>query len=263
MTRIRFARLFCSWQAKALTQDLGLGATVDVNALEEPWLASPEVLDGIGSLGLLGKAQIETGGARPREGAALRVLAVSLPNADQARIFRASVALEANVRRNDAIPETQTQLIRIKRFETDIQVRTLPILGNLGRIGRGSADFFVPETIATDATPKIRVLPHVRRSLNLQTISPALRESFLREAEAMNDVAPGQGELLAVFRNVPLAMVSRLRFLEKSGIVLYTIASASNPSRTRVHDMGAVLDRAKQVTHLVAHRTRCKMAILS
>jgi len=100
----------------------------------------------------------------------------------------------------------------------------------------------------------------MRKAVNPDALGEQVRESYLREAEITLGIACGEGEILAVFRNVPVSMISRFRLLEESGVLLYTISASDSSSRARVHEVAAVRDKARKTTHLVAHRTRYRTA---
>ncbi len=152
--------------------------------------------------------------------------------------------------------------IRFPDLERMAKVRTVAVLRDGGEPRCGSVACNIAAGGIHEATAKIRVLPHVRRSVNLESINSGVSASFLREAAAIKGIDSGAGELLAIFRSIPLAMISRVCFLEERGVLLYTISSPGGPSSTRVHDLAAVRDRSTRKTHLVPHRTRYKTAFL-
>lgn len=105
-------------------------------------------------------------------------------------------------------------------------------------------------------------MPHSRRSVDLDALSSQERAGFLREAEQVRNVAANNGELLAIFRKVPIELVLQIRFVAEKSLLLFTVATTSGLSRTRVHDLAAVGDRESGKVHLVAHRTRYQTAFL-
>ena len=121
-----------------------------------------------------------------------------------------------------------------------------------------SAGCVVPEISIREATPRMRTFPHMRKAVNAHAVEEQFRESYLREAEAANGITSGEGEILAVFRNVPVSMISRFRLLAESGVLLYTISTSDSSTQARVHEVAAVRDKARMTTHLVAHRTKYK-----
>ncbi len=166
------------------------------------------------------------------------------------------------IRRLQELASPCVREMRIPVLQLAVQVRALPVLKNAGEVCCSAIACDISAAWIRDGTAKVRVLPHLRRSVNLESLSSSISAGFLREATEIKGVQSGAGELLAVFRRVPLAMISRVCFLEERGVLLYTIPSSGEPSRTRVHDLAAVRDRRTQKTHLVAHRTRYKTAFL-
>jgi hypothetical protein len=120
----------------------------------------------------------------------------------------------------------------------------------------------LPETAVLDNTRRLRIYPHRRTSLDIGGLDPVMAGSFLREAEVTRGIPIEQLELVGVFRNVPTALISKIRFLEGRGVILYTLQPADEQSRTRVHDLAAVRDVQRNATYLVAHRTRYRTAFL-
>jgi hypothetical protein len=119
------------------------------------------------------------------------------------------------------------------------------------------------ETNVHEATRRMRSFPHIRRAINSNSVGEEVRATFLREAEASNGINPRDAEVLAVFQNVPLSLISRFRLVVESNVLLYTISDLRNSSRARVHDVAAVRDKVRNTTHLVAHRTRYRTANLA
>jgi hypothetical protein len=106
-------------------------------------------------------------------------------------------------------------------------------------------------------------LPYIRESMDINLL-PALEfDGFLREAEILKGLPTNGFELLAVFRSVPIELISELRFLAEKNIIIYRIATESRRTRTRVHDMAAVRDISTSAIHLVPHRTRHRTAFLN
>jgi hypothetical protein len=112
-------------------------------------------------------------------------------------------------------------------------------------------------------TTQMAELPHSRTSVRIKELRDSERKGFLREAEVLKGVPSDRAELLAVFRHVPIEVVSRLRFLAEKNTIVYSISQEVNPIRTRVHDLAAVLDIASKEIHLVAHRTQFQSVSLN
>lgn len=109
---------------------------------------------------------------------------------------------------------------------------------------------------------RIGVLPHSRQSLAVKALAESERQSFLREAEAVKGIPSQWLVLIAVFRNVPIEIISRLRFVEDGRCIYYSIAPHAGLTSTRVHDMAAVRDLRNGEIHLVAHRARFRIVML-
>jgi predicted transcriptional regulator len=116
---------------------------------------------------------------------------------------------------------------------------------------------------AIRATARISELPHRRESTCVEQLEDSERNSFLREAEVLKRISSDKAELLAVFRHVPIEVISRLRFLADSREILYTIQDESKRTQTRVHDLAVIRDTASQEIHLVPHRTKSRSISLT
>lgn len=116
---------------------------------------------------------------------------------------------------------------------------------------------------AIHATAKISELPHRRASAEVVGLEDSERNSFLREAEVLKRIPSDRAELLAVFRHVPIEMISRLRFLADSREILYAIQEEPKRTQTRVHDLAVIRDAANQEIHLVPHRTKSRSILLT
>jgi hypothetical protein len=112
-------------------------------------------------------------------------------------------------------------------------------------------------------TTQMAELPHSRTSLRIEELRDSERKGFLREAEVIKGVPSDRAVLLAVFRHVPIEVVSRLRFLAEKKTIVYSISHEVKPTRTRVHDLAAVLDIASKEIHLVPHRTQFQSVSLN
>lgn len=143
------------------------------------------------------------------------------------------------------------------------RVRSVMCLHELGR-ARSCSQWLSPVRIGVrTGTAGISALPQTGWTLDLNEIKESERESFLREAAALKGVAPGRGELLAIFRNVPIEIVSRLSFTKETGMIHYNLTFNPSLRRTRVHDLAAVRDVSTDEIHLVAHRTRYRTVFLN
>jgi hypothetical protein len=110
---------------------------------------------------------------------------------------------------------------------------------------------------------KISQLPYTRRSVRLKTLKDSEYKSFLHEAEVLKGIPANRAELLAVFRLVPIEIISRLHFIAGKRIILYSISPEFHPTSTRLHDMAAVRDAAGREVYLISHRTQFRAVSLN
>jgi hypothetical protein len=144
---------------------------------------------------------------------------------------------------------------------TEVNVRPAGLLGEARR-GLAHEDIVILPPQVSIAPPRLRDLPQSRRQVALHEIRSRDQEAFLKEAERSRRVPSGRGELVAVFRRVPVELITRARYSEASGGLIYTLAVPPGRSRTRVHDVGAVRDATSGKVHLVPHRTQFSEAVL-
>jgi hypothetical protein len=111
-------------------------------------------------------------------------------------------------------------------------------------------------------TSQISELPHARASIKLDQLQDTERSSFLREAEILKGIPIDRVEILAIFRHVPIELISRLRLLADQTAILYSISRETKSTQTRVHDMAAIRDIGSQEVHLIPHRTQYRSVSL-
>ncbi len=112
-------------------------------------------------------------------------------------------------------------------------------------------------------TSRFSEFPHVRKSLNVDRLSDSERQGFLREAEILRGIPADRVELLAVFRHVPIDVISRLSFLAEKRVILYSICGEPKRTHARVHDLAAVRNTANQEIYLIPHRTQFRSVVLN
>lgn len=106
-------------------------------------------------------------------------------------------------------------------------------------------------------------LAHRIESVPPDNVPESERSGFLREAAALKDVTADRAELVAVFRRLPIEMISRLRFVASEKALLYDLAIGNaKRTRTRLHDLAAVRDRGSGEIHLIPNRTRFTPVVL-
>jgi hypothetical protein len=109
----------------------------------------------------------------------------------------------------------------------------------------------------------IEIFPYKRTSLQIGELSDSECKGFLREAEAIKGIPVDRAELLAVFRHIPIEMISKMRYLAENKVILYTICRGIRRTHTRVHDMAAIRDTGSQEVFLIPHRSRFQSAYLN
>jgi hypothetical protein len=110
---------------------------------------------------------------------------------------------------------------------------------------------------------QIEIFPYKRNSIKIGELSDSECKNFLREAEAIKGIPAGRAELLAVFRHIPIEMISKMRYLAGNRIIFYTICRGINRNQTRVHDMAAIRDVVSRNIFLIPHRTRFRSVHLN
>lgn len=128
---------------------------------------------------------------------------------------------------------------------------------------RDGRQFLIQDPVMPVSKYEISKLPHTIRGVGVETLKDSECKSFLREAEALKGIPAESAELLAVFRHVPIEVISRLRFIEEGNVISYGISPAPRPTSTRVHDMAAVRDEVSGEIYLIPHRTRFRAVSLS
>jgi hypothetical protein len=113
-----------------------------------------------------------------------------------------------------------------------------------------------------DDTRRARAIPHTRTGVAPSDVSVSDTELYLRDAQELRGVEPGQAELVAVFRRVPIELITRLRLSENATGLSFEVGAAESRSRTRIHDLAAVRDNGKAHVHLVPHRSRFESVAL-
>jgi hypothetical protein len=119
------------------------------------------------------------------------------------------------------------------------------------------------QDVEVRAIAQIAELPHRRKSMDVDNLRDSERQSFLHEAEVLKHIPPVRAELLAVFRHVPIEVISRLRFLADKKEILFSVPREPRRTHTRVHDMAAIRDSATQEIHMVPHRTQSRSVPLA
>jgi hypothetical protein len=105
----------------------------------------------------------------------------------------------------------------------------------------------------------IAAIPCERRAAQA---TPAVHEAWLRQAARAGHVAPGQAEVVAVFRDVPIEVVESLEYVPATRTLRYAFG-ASARRRTRLHAVAAVRDLRSHRIQVIADPTDYRMVNLA
>jgi hypothetical protein len=175
---------------------------------------------------------------------------LDLPNEKQARVSQGKLEFASTAR---FVP-VSIRAAEILMLES--------LYGQMPEVKDGKR-FLVGYPTIQHLTSQISELPHARASIKLDQLQDAERSSFLREAEKFKGIPIGRAEILAIFRHVPIELISRLRLLADQTAILYSISLDTKPTQTRVHDMAAVRDISSREVHLIPHRTQYRLVSLN
>jgi hypothetical protein len=229
-----------------------LGSSALPLYLDDALALDTHVLDGIGEICRWTEESIST--AFESERPAIRIRSVECLNFAEVRMLK--------------LPNEHVALIRQHNFPVEAICGSFSVEALKGAIH--SLEYFGAPTIKVSGgenmlfnkapvsgqISQIEVLPYKRTSLNVSRLPESERSSFLQEAEALKHIPADAAELLAVFRHVPIEMISRMRFMAERNIILYTLCQGGRKTQTRVHDLAAIRNTASGEIHLVPHRTR-------
>ena len=109
----------------------------------------------------------------------------------------------------------------------------------------------------------ISALPIRRHGIDASGLSESEYDECRREAEQAKGIPMDRCVLLALFRNIPIEMVSRLHFSDGKKEIVYSLSGRQNKSRTRVYDLIAIRDVSGSEVHLIPHRVRNRIVSLN
>jgi hypothetical protein len=195
--------------------------------------------------------------------------------ADSGVFVRDLQLVEKSHVRNLDLPDPGHARIRHEKLEIAPTPRSMPVniraaeimaleslYGQMPEVKDGKQCLIAYPSIQ-NLTAQISELPHARASISLDQLTDTERSSFLREAEILKGIPIGKGDILAIFRHVPIELISRLRLLADQTAILYSISRETRPTQTRVHDMAAIRDISNQEVHLIPHRTQYRSVSLN
>ena len=236
-----------------------LGLDAKAVSLDEELASTAYVRDGIGELGSWSAESAEAfcvpgeNNAPVRDARLLmhcRTFDTQLPNGRIARIRAQQLEIKQNCRKSALIMQG------VEVLEPKSAYCQPPQLMDGERL-------LIAKPGIHSVASNMAGLPHARTSIRVEELHELEHAGFLREAEVLKGIPPERARLLAVFRKVPIEIISRLRFLEDKKTILYSISRESQLSKTRVHDMCAVRDIQTKEIYLVPHRTRFRSVSLN
>jgi hypothetical protein len=224
--------------------------------------ADPRVVNGLGKLTAPAPGHAEARGSNPEM-------------AEMAEVRSAHLLLTARVRsawlheeRQIAVSSLRPMdLPRVRRAQwvdlgADLAVRAANTIQDPAVRAADSDAPILPPRVS-EVSQRLRDLPHSRHGVPPAEFNARDQEGFLKQAEELRGLSRGIGQIVAVFRRVPVELITRVRYSEASGGLIYALASTATRTRTRVHDVAAVRDNATGKIHLVPHKTRFTEAVLS
>jgi hypothetical protein len=163
---------------------------------------------------------------------------------------------------HSGILQITPKLHNLLLWKKDSAVRNIKSLASeLSPVNNGKGWIF-KNVAVKNSRSTLSELPFLRRSVNVEALHASEYRGFLKEAETMRRIPVEQCELLAVFRSVPIEMITKLQYLSDKNMILYRICDEPARTQTRLHDIAAIRNRADQEIHLVPHRAQYRMVSL-
>jgi hypothetical protein len=184
-----------------------------------------------------------------------RVGAIELLAAAQAQDLKLPTRREARIKQGNLIIQACN-----RSLSTNIAIDSA--IHDLGCFINALPKIIIPKGLFTERMQvgsklsHMEILPYKRTSLKIAELSASECSSFIREAEAMKRVPADRIELLAVFRHIPIELISKIRYLADHAIVLYTICRGPRRTHTRVHDLAVIQDKVSREIFFIPHRSR-------
>ena len=248
-----------AWQFPSAVREHSLSFEVNAVSLETALPVTVDVLDGLGALGEWTDCFARIAGDLDGNMDTIHcvdllntaiVRNLNLPNEYRARIQQCAVALNPFPR---SMP-VGIQATAVHKLEC-MQNRTAEVRDGNRLLTMNSAIGALNSSISE--------LPHSQTSLDVDALKDSERNGFLHEAAILKGIPADQAELMAVFRHVPIEMISRLRFVAETKTIIYRINGEPRRTHTRVHDLAAVRDKASREIHLIPHRTKFRQVSLN
>lgn len=229
------------------------------------WTRSITVLDGLGTVGPAPKPRLADGEIPSQESQPAKLEVREVSPLRPARTFKSNTTFPVR------LPVREQELMispNIFSKSPQLPIRPLKsyaasLLNKLPAIRGAVPQLVPPDSTVKSAMEKFSRFPHIRRSVGANEISRREVDDFLHEAEVLKGIKRGNGELVAIFRFVPVEIISKILFVENKKTILYTLRSDVKRERTRVHDLAVVRDRSTTLSHFVPHRTRFRSVVLA
>jgi hypothetical protein len=247
------------WQFADAVKGKSLGIYANTISLDPEFIKSTQVKDGLGFLGYQACSAREFSSNLSDSNGSIRhldllesagVLNLQLPDESHARVRQEKPAIA---------PICRSVQVNIRA--TDINGLE-SLYSQMPEVKDGKR-FLMANPSIQILTSQVSELPHTRASIKIDQLQDSERSSFLREAEILKGIPCGRVELLAVFRHVPIEVISRLRLLADQRAILYSISREFTPTVTRVHDMAAIRDITSQEVFLIPHRAQYRSVSLN
>ena len=241
--------------------EYSLGFDANMSCLNATLPVEAPVHDGLALLGQYAyHLAKETGGDGQSIGTSNPVKRVDLLDLAVSRSLHLPKEQEVRIQRLGFMtaPRFRSLLISLRKANIHSQ-DCIP----LPQVQNGCRCLLAAKSVVHTATSGISVLPHAQASVSPDQLKASEYEGFLQEAEVLKGIPANRGKVLAVFRHVPIEMISGLRFLEEKKVILYNLTGEPRRTRTRVHDLAAIRDTSNQEIHLVPHRTRYRTVLLN
>jgi hypothetical protein len=174
---------------------------------------------------------------------------LKLPESGSARISQVRVGMNSRCR----WARTEIGPVRV-RFTASMQFR-MPLVGGGGGV--------FPERFPVHSSIRsIGSLPIRRCGIDFGELQESVSRACQAEAGKNRGLPLDRCRLIALFRHIPVEMVSRLHYFGEKGEIEYTLFPSPQRSQTRVYDLIAVQDLSSDEVHLVPYAIQSRTVCL-
>ena len=110
---------------------------------------------------------------------------------------------------------------------------------------------------------QVSSIPIRQTGIDITALPESEYNGYVQEAVQIKGIPADKCELIALFRHVPIEVISKLHFHNDAKEIVYSLSSKLNRSRTRVYDLMVIREASRKEVHLVPHRTRSRAVVLS